>query len=164
MRARWLGTALSVRVISTSGGQLGPGQHLAGLVMQFDIVVLLRPVVTKEEQQPPTPFHSGHPGLVSLREHCRRPNKRVLRQDRRARHPIGGLVLQRCTAVCSTKVDDCRHFLGSSVPVTVDVEIGRLFEGPRRLCSPENATPPAQLVPTYRNKDVGQYARGTRGG
>jgi hypothetical protein len=51
---------------------LGPVR--AGLVLQVDVMVLLRPVDTDEEQESPTSFHSGRPSLVSLREHYLRPN------------------------------------------------------------------------------------------
>jgi hypothetical protein len=43
-------------------GKLGPGQHPAGLVLQLDVVVLLRPVVPDEQQPNSNPFHSRQCG------------------------------------------------------------------------------------------------------
>jgi hypothetical protein len=56
--------------------QLGPSQHPTRLVLQFDVVIVLRPVVS-DEQQRSTPIHSGHYDR-SLREIYQRPNKQVL--------------------------------------------------------------------------------------
>ena len=72
-------------------GQLRPAQHPAGLVLHLDVVVLLGPVVA-DEQQPSPPSIADTMSAVACGRTTSDLMDKCSRHDRRARHPISGLV------------------------------------------------------------------------
>src|SRR3954454_3598364 len=72
-------------------GQPGLGQPASRLVLDLDVVMVLRPVVSDEQQSVLPSLHTDCVRVSSLRENYQRPNEQVLTPlSRRARHPISG--------------------------------------------------------------------------
>src|SRR3954451_20619223 len=72
-------------------GQPGLGQPASRLVLDLDVVMVLRPVVSDEQQSVLPSLHTDCVRVSSLRENYQRPNEQVLTPlPRRARHPISG--------------------------------------------------------------------------